>query len=169
MAGDDVFGVNPKFFRQILPVFFIGLALLTCGAKPHVAPTVVPLGNNTFSITRQASNGFSRDTDRLKSEVSEDAAQYCSAQGKKLKVVSLTADKPFFAMGYASAKIVFRAVGADDPELSAAPASAVAIEKPSPTGDLYSDLLKLDDLRKKGILTEDEFQTEKKKVLSRSQ
>ena len=36
------------------------------------------------------------------------------------------------------------------------------------TDDLYEALLKLDDLRKKGILTDEEFQAEKKKVLSRS-
>ena len=33
------------------------------------------------------------------------------------------------------------------------------------TGDLYTELMKLDDLRKKGILTEEEFEAEKKKLL----
>jgi hypothetical protein len=40
-------------------------------------------------------------------------------------------------------------------------------EKPA-AGDLYTELIKLDDLRKRGILTEEEFQAEKKKVLNRS-
>ena len=34
------------------------------------------------------------------------------------------------------------------------------------TDDLYAQLTKLDDLRKKGILTDEEFQAEKKKILS---
>ena len=34
--------------------------------------------------------------------------------------------------------------------------------------DFYAELLKLDDLRKKGILTEKEFEAQKKKVLKRA-
>ena len=33
--------------------------------------------------------------------------------------------------------------------------------------DLYKELLKLDDLRQRGILTDDEFQAEKKKLLDK--
>jgi len=36
------------------------------------------------------------------------------------------------------------------------------------TEQLYSDLIRLDELHKKGILTDAEFETEKKKILSRS-
>ena len=35
----------------------------------------------------------------------------------------------------------------------------------APTGDLYSELKKLDELRKDGILSEEEFQAQKKKLL----
>ena len=49
------------------------------------------------------------------------------------------------------------------------PAPAAAPEKLATTGDLYSALTQLDDLRKKGILTDEEFQSEKQKVLKRSQ
>jgi len=48
------------------------------------------------------------------------------------------------------------------------PPAAAPAEKSLSTDELYNDLLKLDDLRKKGILSDDEFQAEKKKVLSRS-
>jgi hypothetical protein len=49
-----------------------------------------------------------------------------------------------------------------------------AIEEPgvrsesTPKADLYKELLKLDDLRQRGILTEAEFQAEKKKLLERN-
>jgi hypothetical protein len=36
------------------------------------------------------------------------------------------------------------------------------------TDDLYTELTKLDDLRKKGILTDEEFQAQKKKLLNGS-
>jgi hypothetical protein len=152
-----------------LVVFVAGLSLLTCAAKPRVEAPVVDLGNNTFSVTRQATNGFSRDVEKLKSEAQEDAAQYCAARGKQLKVVSLTSEKPLFSLGYASAKIVFKALepGAVDAPDPAAVSNAPVAAHLSPTGDLYNDLLKLDDLRKRGILTEEEFQSEKKKALNR--
>lgn len=130
------------------------------------------MGDNTFAITRKASTAFNRDTDALKAEAQEDAAKYCANEGKQLKVLSLTADKPMIGLGYASAKIVFKALDAGDPELTRSvgvAAAAATVERISPTGDLYNDLLKLDDLRKRGILTDEEFQSEKKKVLARSQ
>ncbi|MBK8573770.1 MAG: SHOCT domain-containing protein [Holophagaceae bacterium] len=34
-----------------------------------------------------------------------------------------------------------------------------------PKNDLYNELLKLDDLKKRGIITEEEFQGQKKKLL----
>jgi hypothetical protein len=35
----------------------------------------------------------------------------------------------------------------------------------SPARDVYSELIKLDELRTKGILTQDEFDTQKRKIL----
>lgn len=125
------------------------------------------MGNNTFSITQTATNGFRRDTEKLEADVKADAEKYCAAQGKQLKVVDLTSKMPFFATGYASAKIVFQALTAAEIEQAAAVAPAEAA-RPSGTVNLYSDLIKLDELRQKGILTDDEFQAEKKKILARS-
>jgi hypothetical protein len=44
----------------------------------------------------------------------------------------------------------------------------VAREKPLTTSELCAALTQLDELRKKGILSEEEFQAEKQKVLRRS-
>jgi hypothetical protein len=155
-------------------------------AKHNEGGEVVSLGGDTYSITREAGSAFNRDVDKLKAEASEDAAKYCADQGKQLKVVSLTGNLPKFGLGYAKAKIVFKALNAGDPGLASEPAASpasVAAPAPAPvaapawvapaekslsTDELYGDLVKLDDLRKKGILTDDEFQSEKRKVLSRS-
>ena len=90
-------------------------------------------------------------------------------------MISLTGKVPMFSTGYAHAKIVFKALNPGDPELTAplvAPGSPQPQYAAAPprltTDELYSELVKLDDLRKKGILTDDEFQAEKKKLLSRS-
>lgn len=137
-------------------------------AKSQVAPPVVPMGDNTYSITREAGNGFTRDTDKLKAEAMDDAVKFCASQGKQLKVVTTSEEKPLYTLGYAKAKIIFKALDAGDPELTREPAPLVLSEKPAVAGDLYTELLKLDDLRKRGILTDEEFQSEKKKVLKHS-
>lgn len=138
---------------------------------------VVSMGDNTYAITREAGTTFSRDTEALKAQAKEDAAKFCATQGKQLQVVDILVHKPLITMGYVQAKIIFKAVDARNPSLTSEPAPVAVGEKPTPvvvsekpaTGDLYTELIKLDDLRKRGILTEEEFQAEKKKVLSRSQ
>jgi hypothetical protein len=136
---------------------------------------VVSMGGDTYSIRVEAKSAFNRDGDKLKAEASDAAANYCAAQGKVLKVVSLTGKVPMFSTGYANAKIVFKALSPGDPELSSPPPSATAgsasvapAARQLTTDELYNELMKLDDLRKKGILSDEEFQAEKKKVLSHS-
>ena len=182
---------------------FLGLAI--CAALAGCASTanVVSMGNNTYTATRVAPNAFSRDTAALTARAKEDAARFCAAQGKQMKVVDVIEEKPFFSTGYAKSKVVFKTVAAGDTGPAAEPAPAAAVEAPTPaavaespapvaagesaapavapaspapvavsgttpTDSLYNELLKLDDLRKRGILTEEEFQAEKKKILSRS-
>ncbi len=143
------------------------------------APAATPMGNNTFSITRQAKTTFDRDVEKFKSEVQQDATSYCQSQHKQLKVLAVTSERPFYSLGFTSATIVFKALDADSPELAAPvepalPAKSAGEAPPpsalatAPSGDLYTDLLKLDDLRKRGILTDKEFELEKKKLLKRS-
>ena len=160
------------------------------------------MGNNTYTATRVSPNAFSRDTASLTEKAKDDAAQFCAAQGKQMKVVDVIVEKPFFSTGYAKAKVVFQAVAAGVTSPASEPAPAAVNEAPAPvavaenpapvaasesaappaatespapvavgdrtpTDSLYNELLKLDDLRKRGILTEEEFQAEKKKILSR--
>jgi hypothetical protein len=59
----------------------------------------------------------------------------------------------------ASVTLTFRAVKPEDAE-------KVKLElKQQPTQDLYSELEKLEKLKKEGVLTEEEFQEQKKKLL----
>jgi hypothetical protein len=170
LIESDLAAVNPKILRPILALFVAGSAVITCAAKSSVALPVVSLGENTFSLTRQAATAFDRDTEHLQTEARDDAAKYCAAQGKQLQIVSLKTDKPLFALGYASAKIVFRAVEPGTPEAPVANAASAAAAggKPTATGELYNDLLKLEDLRQRGILTDKEFQSAKKRILERA-
>ena len=182
----------------------VGLTATAAAATSTPAPKVVDLGDNTFSITCVAQDGFHRDIHALNAQALEEASAFCAARGKLMKEVDSSRKKPWFMLGYCSATVVFKALDAGDPELAAEPVSntgnakpayAAPNQRPQPTvasqqpaaigsgqqpaaaapgkvavsGDLYTALLQLDDLRKKGILTEEEFQSEKQKVLKRSQ
>jgi hypothetical protein len=131
---------------------------------------VVSLGDNTYSITKEAKDAFHREIEPLKAAATEAATKFCADQGKEMRVVSLTGRDPFFGLGYTSAKIVFRAVnpGEPDPAVATAQVAVPVAERHLNTDELYAELVKLDDLRKKGILTDDEFQAQKKKLLDRS-
>ena len=158
-------------------LLFVGLS----GSASASTSKVVPIGDNTYSITREASSAFKRDVDALQAEAEADAAKYCADHGKQLKIIAVSADRPFFSLGYASAKVVFKALDAGSPELTSSASAAAAasasapvalpadpLTQPSVPGDLYTELIKLDDLRKRGILTDKEFNAEKKKLLKRS-
>ena len=164
----------------------LGLLAATCRADPN--PEIVPLGHDTYALTRWANNGFTRNTDKLKEHALEDAAAYCAKLHKELKIVNTTTARPAVPLtGFASAKVVFKALDANDPELHAPAAAPAASASPPPlaasaappataeivtprseTDVLYKDLTELDDLRKRGLLTEEEFQAKRKKLVEKS-
>jgi len=182
-------GVNTNSLCRALSASFLCVALAGCASKTNESGfKVVPLGNDTYAITCEAKNAFDRDVDHLKDDATAAANNYCASLGREARVVSLTSDLPFFSTGYAKAKIVFRAVGPGTPQtaeaapsVAAAPAYAPAqayapAPAPAPaaapkaltTDELYDKLVKLDDLKKKGILSDEEFQAEKRKLLNKT-
>ena len=161
------------------------LAVLLFAGVAGIAPAnsiakLTPEGDHTFAAVREAKTTFDRDVERLKTEALADARQYAAAQGKEAKILAVTVKKPWYATGFPSAKVVFKLLAPGDPELTApvtannplalapAPAGAPTVGGTGTNDDLYTALLKLDDLRKRGILTEKEFAEEKKKILERS-
>lgn len=50
---------------------------------------------------------------------------------------------------------------------AAAPAAVLIDVEATPPKDLYAELLKLDELRQKGLLTDEEFEVQKKKLLQK--
>jgi Short C-terminal domain len=148
------------------------IATINCAAaETKATPKVVELGDNTYSVTAAANDKFTRNTDKLKAQATDAANDYCTKLGKHLKIVSVTENKGFYLLGdFASATVTFKALDLADPEMSAQTGGAKTLEPTAPLTNeqLYADLLRLDDLHKKGILTDAEFAAEKKKVLERS-
>ena len=124
--GGDVFAVKIQTPGKLFFVGSILVALAGCAtSSTRESAPVVSMGSSTYSVTRQANNGFTRDTEKLKAEAKEDAAKFCADHGKQMKIVAVTEDKPLYTLGYATAKVIFKALDAGDPEL-AAPAMNLA-------------------------------------------
>jgi len=167
-------------FHASLPTT-LALALL---AGCVTAPQIVKLPGDTYSITRTDRGGSLDDIGSTKSAMMRDANDFAAKQGKVASTVSMK-DTPAAVQGFTTVEYRFTLLDKDAlppaavlsarADTSSAP-STKAISTPAPTSpltrtqgphsiDIYGELIKLDDLRKRGILTDDEFAREKKKIL----
>ena len=106
----------------------------------------------------------------MKAEVHREANAFAESKGKMAVTIS-TNEAPVAFGKYAFYELRFRLAEKNDPEVlnpvaAKSPQPSANAEKPS---DLYAELTKLDELRKKGLLTDAEFEAEKKKLLARHQ
>lgn len=146
---------------------------------------VVPIGKDTYMVSRQAATGFS-GSGNLKAKAFQEASQFCEKQGKKLQVVSTSeAQPPYIFANFPKAEVQFMCLDVNDPRLQRtrlekspdvvikrddtvkADVDVLTKEESKKSPDLYTELTKLEDLRKKKILTEEEFQTQKKLLLEK--
>ena len=112
----DRFPVKTIPLGRILASSFLCLTFVGHALADGSNGGVVSLGDNTYSITKEAKDAFHREIEPLKAAATEAATKFCADQGKEMRVVSLTGRDPFFGLGYTSAKIVFRAVNPGEPD-----------------------------------------------------
>ena len=152
---------------------------LSCCANPGI----VKLSPDTYMLSRADRAGIFGNTAKLKASVIKDANKFAESMGKVAIPLS-TNETPVYPGHFATFEYQFRVVDKDDPEAKRThlvPRADVVIEKKeeidsniktetniNKESDTYSELIKLDDLRKKGIITEEEFEAEKTKILNRS-
>ena len=140
---------------------------------------------NTVIISRQAATALSGLGNR-KAEVFQEASKYCEKKGKKLQVISTwETSPPYLNTNLPKAEIRFLCLDANDPQLQRTrleKSSDMVIKREdtvkadidvhtkdetAKSPDLYTELMKLGELRKQGILTEAEFQAQKKLLLEK--
>jgi len=79
---------------------------------------VVPIGQDTYMVSRQAATGFS-GTGTLKAEAFREANDFCVSQGKALQVVSTSESQPPYVLGnYPRAELQFMCLRSGDAELA---------------------------------------------------
>ncbi len=139
---------------------------------------VIPIGKDTFMVSRQAATGFS-GSGTLKAKAFQEANEYCTNLGKLLQVISThETSPPYIFTNFPKAEIQFMCLDASDvelnrPKLRKDTDAVIEVKKDIRTKDdavkpkdVYTELIKLDDLRKKGIISEAEFDMQKKKLLN---
>lgn len=141
---------------------------------------VVEVAPDTFLLSKQDNAGIFGNFARFKTEVIQEANAFAKSRGKV--AIPVTMNETEAAPGrFATFQYQFRLVDPSDPaaqrvtltrqpdviiETSSRATADVTIRKPGQAdGDLYDKLVRLDDLRKRGILTEAEFEAQKKKLL----
>lgn len=143
---------------------------------------VVKISPDTYMLTRQDKAGIFGDAAAMKAEVLRDAMVFAEKLGKV--AIPLLTNETLAGPGhFATIEYQFRVVAPADVEArrtSLTPRADVVIEKKESIDiktkednsankkkdkDVYSELMKLDDLRKRGVLTETEFDQQKRKLL----
>jgi hypothetical protein len=168
--------------KTLLPVLLC-LGLVGCAANPGI----VRLSPDTYVLYRESHAGIFLNAARMKADVIREADEFAEKQGKVAIPIAAkeTPMRPGMNGQYGAFEYQFRVVDKNDPEArraSLVPRPDLVIDKTEKVSadisskditekkpDLYTELMKLDDLRKKGILTEDEFQAQKKLLLEKQQ
>jgi hypothetical protein len=138
---------------------------------------VVSLGKDTYmlAMSQGAGTGIQNGAE-YKAKAIVEANHYCMGLGKEFQIVSANQNDSQIAV-LAKAEIQFMCLNENDPQLARPKLNQQAdriievrkeIDVQNSTireKDKYKELIKLDDLLKKGILTDFEFQTQKKLLL----
>lgn len=162
--------------KILLTVIFI--LLTSCASNPGI----INISPDTYMITRIDKAGIFGNAAAMKAEVFQDANNFAKKQEKVAIPISIN-EIPVAPGRFASIEYQFRVVSEDDPEysrVSLKPRADYVTESKNTIDlninqsqesteknnkDIYKELIRLDDLLKKGIITEEEFKVLKAKLL----
>jgi hypothetical protein len=140
---------------------------------------IIPIGTDSYMIAQTSAGGVFKAMSSLKSEVILRANQFAESKGK-IAVPIAAKESPAYPGHMPSFEYQFRLVDKNDPRATGGGliprADTVIANKivqapdaghrtANESKDVYLELVKLDDLRKKGILTDAEFQAQKERLL----
>ena len=153
-------GTSPLNTSRITVAMVLAALASGCGTNMPIQKN----GNTgEYVLNRDDKSPFG-NLPSVKRSVSADAASFCAAMNKKL-VEKYSIDKERAVFVWPESTLYFECVE---------PGQESAVKRTQPrneaytqqNGSLYSELIKLDELRKKEILTEAEFEAQKQKLLS---
>jgi hypothetical protein len=162
---------------------FAGLLLLaysTAALADERFSDVVQIAPDTYSISRTDHGGIFGNAGKMKTAVMKEAQDFAASLGKVAVARHVQENPLVVGRSFASVEYVFWVLDKNDadarredfhkdPALATDEHIHVDVQQKAPTDtkkDVYTELLKLDDLHKRGILTDAEFEQQKQKVLS---
>lgn len=180
--------------RFSLPASILLAATVTwlAGCGTVASTNVAQVSPDVYQVTvKDRTKAFEMDPANYKHRAISEAMDYAESKGKVAVPVGMTQNTVGLVGEYVEVDYQFRLVDKDDPrakqvgakteEEKPVPAKQPAAAKPPETvrppetvtkpatrskQELYDDLMRLDDLRKKGIITQAEFESEKQKLLN---
>lgn len=106
---------TPSYLKFKMNRLVILSTLLLAGCASNSG--IIPIGKDTYMVSRQAATGFS-GSGTLKAEVFREASALCAKQGKSLQVISTEEAQPPFVLGnYPKAEVQFMCLNYGDAEL----------------------------------------------------
>lgn len=159
---------------------FVLPAALAVSLAACATADIVPMGTDTYMISQTSAGGVFKSMGSLKSDVMRRANAFAESKGKIAIPVASKETPAVPGRNMPNFEYQFRLVEKTDPRASGValipradvviesqvpPVPTMDIKNPPGSQDLYAELLKLDDLRKRNILTEREFEAQKQKLL----
>lgn len=144
-----------------IPVALILAALVSgCGTNMPIQKNA---NTGEYILNRDDKSPFG-NLPSVKRSVSADAYSFCAAMNKKF-VEKYSIDKERAVFVWPESTLYFECVEPGK-EAGVQRAQPRKETEPQQNASVYSELIKLDELRKKGLLTEAEFEVQKQKLLT---
>ncbi len=93
-------------------VVVVGIALAGCASSGPV-----PIGKDTYMITKQSSTGFHSGAS-VKADLYREAGEFCAKTGLEFQPVGENAKDGVPGFRFANAEVVFRCLASGDPEVT---------------------------------------------------
>jgi len=162
-------------YRSILSAMSLILATVLAGCVSN--PGIVKTSDGSYILTRTDQGGSLSDVGATRTDMKREANDFATRQGKVAVPISMK-ETPMSVQGFTALEYRFQIMDKSDAAAEAkrsdpaparaagSPADVKPQERQEHQRDIYNELIKLDDLRKRGILTDAEFDSEKKKILN---
>lgn len=168
-----------RSLSRISIIALLTAPLIACATNPGIMKS----GPDTYTLYKEDHAGIFGNPASLRAEVINEANSFAEGQGKIAMPVSA---KSHHMSGrpadWETFEYEFRLIDKNDhsthrtrllpdsdvvvdEEGKVIGSSTTATNQSKPQADIYSELTKLDELRKKGILTQAEFEAQKRRIL----
>jgi hypothetical protein len=143
-------------------VFILSLLLCLAVSGCAIKSGVVKIGEDTYKVSHQAATGFEGGGGCRDSALLE-ASEFCASQGRVMKVIRIGGNRPPYILGnFPKTEVQFMCLDKNDPRLTEGKKEITT----HPDDILENKIKNLKQLLSDGVITEDDFEKQKAKLLN---